>query len=164
MGTPIWDTIFHIARPKLSGAQGRKAIVVFTDGYDLRSSFHGLSSAIEAVEAAGITVYTVKYRGRCAPTGRQGALAWKLPDPGMKEIAEATGGREFKQPDHLDAVCRQIEDDLRNQYVLAYTPKELATHGSWHRLNVQIARPRLKVLVPARYRAVKAQRDSPLAQ
>jgi VWFA-related protein len=152
VGRPLWDAIFHIARSKLTGTQEHKAIVVFTDGYDLGSSVHGLSSAIEAAESAGITVYTVRYEGRCAPTDRERRLVPVLGDRGMQEIAEATGGRAFKQPRRFDAVYRQIEEDLRSQYVLAYTPGNPAAHGTWHRLNVQITRPRAQTRAPARYR------------
>ncbi len=152
VGRPLWDTIFHIAGSKLTGTQKRKAIVVFTDGYDLGSSVHGLSSAIEAAESAGITVYTVRYEAFCAPTGDERRLSPVLGDRGMQEIAEATGGRAFKQPRRFDAVYRQIEEDLRSQYVLAFTPGNPGAHGTWHRLNVQIARPRAQVRAPARYR------------
>lgn len=152
IGTPIWDAIFHIARSKLTGAQERKAIVVFTDGYDLASSMHGLSSAIEAVESANVAVYTIRHEYFCAPTTVQRRLAPVLGDRGMKEIAEASGGRAFNQPRRFDDVYRQIEDDLRSQYVLAYTPSSVAVHGTWHRLNVRVARRGVKVRAQARYR------------
>jgi Ca-activated chloride channel family protein len=151
VGTPIWDAVFHVARSKLRAAEGRKAIVLFTDGFDLGSSLHGLSSAIEAAESAGVTVYTIRYEDACAPTTRQRRLAPVLGDRGMQAIADATGGRAFNQPRRFDAVYRQIEEDLRNQYVLAYTPKNPGDHGTWHRLDVRIARPRTKIRAPSRY-------------
>ena len=160
IGTPIWDGVFHLARSQFIHVQGRKALVLLSDGMDLSSSVHGLSSAIEAAEAAGVTVYTIKYADLCLPSVISEAssyakvpqrLVQSLGDRGMQEIAIQTGGRAFTQPRKLESVYRAIEEDLRSQYVLAYTPKPSTPPETWHRVDIHIARPRVKLRALARY-------------
>jgi VWFA-related protein len=158
-GTPIWDGVFHLAHSEFMHVQGRKALVLLSDGMDLSSSVHGLSSAIEAAEAAGVTVYTVRYTDFCLPSVLSESSDVVLPsrivqslgDHGMEEIAIRTGGRAFVQPRKIETVYQKIEEDLRNQYVLAYTPKSPPVRGTWHRLEVQITRPHVKLRAPAQY-------------
>jgi VWFA-related protein len=160
-GTPIWDGVFHLAHSEFIHIQGRKALVLLSDGMDLSSSVHGLSSAIEAAEAAGVTVYTVKCTDFCLPSVMSESSDVVLPlrivqslgDHGMEEIAVRTGGRAFVQPRKIETVFQKIEEDLRNQYVLAYTPKSPPVRGSRHRLEVRITRPHVQLRVPAEYRA-----------
>lgn len=151
-GTPIWDAVFHLARSKFVGLPGRKALLVFSPGYDLQSSEHGLSSALEAVEGSGVVVYTVQQYKGCLPSQLvPPRLVRAVGDNGMKDIVDITGGREFRSPWKLDRVYAKIAADLRNQYVLAYTPKAPVGPAEWHRLEVSISRAHTKVRAPARY-------------
>ena len=158
-GTPIWDGVFHLAHSEFEHIQEWKALVLLSDGMDLSSSVHGLSSAVEAAEAAGVTVYTVKDTDFCLPSVLSESSDLVLPsrivhslgDTGMEEIAIRTGGRAFVHPRNIETVYQKIEEDLRCQYVLAYTPKSLPVRGTWHRLEVRIARPHVKLRAPAQY-------------
>lgn len=151
-GTAIWDGVFHVARSILLRATGRKALVLLSDGLDLNSSVHGLSSAIEASQSAGVTVYTIKYLSAPYLAISPPLLVVALRGRGMERIATQTGGLAFKNPKDLDKVYGQIEEDLRSQYVLAYRPKGAPVSGAWHRLEIQTTRAGVKVRAQTGYR------------
>lgn len=140
IGTAIWDGVFHLVRSKLVRPDGRKALLLLSDGLDLHSSVHGLSSAIEAAQSAGVTVYAIKHLSAAYLALSPITAAHALHDRGMEDIALQTGGLEFTNPKHLDSVYSEIEEDLRSQYILAYSLPEPAASGAWHRLELRTAR------------------------
>ena len=140
IGTAIWDGVFHVIRSQLVKPDGRKALLLLSDGLDLGSSIHGLSSATEAAQSAGVTVYTMKYLSGAYLVLSPIIAAAALHEHGMKEIACQTGGLAFENPKHLDHVYAEIEEDLRSQYILAYSPKDATASGSWHRLELRTTR------------------------
>jgi VWFA-related protein len=58
----------------------------------------------------------------------------------LDEVTGATGGRVFviHEPDELPRAVSQINDELRNQYVLGYSPAPAARDGKWHKLKVNL--------------------------
>jgi VWFA-related protein len=140
MGTAIWDGVFHLVRSKLARADGRKAILLLSDGLDLDSSVHGLSSATESAQSAGVTVYTIKHTSAAYLALSPITAAHALKEHGMEEIAFQTGGLEFTNPKDLNSVYAEIEEDLRSQYILAYSLTEATATRGWHRLEVRTTR------------------------
>jgi VWFA-related protein len=61
-------------------------------------------------------------------------------------MAEKTGGRAFfpKTDDELAAAFNQIQDEMRSQYVIAYSPKNKDRDGSYRKIEIQITNPALK--------------------
>jgi len=161
IGTAIWDGVFHLARSQLSTADGRKALIVLSDGLDLNSSVHSLSSAIEALQSANAAVYTIKSVSAPYLALSPFLVVPALRNHEMEDIAVQTGGLFFKNTKSLDDVYRQIEDDLRSQHILAYTPKEPPTPGAWHRLEIRTTRPGIKVRAQAGYRVDLHSVDTP---
>jgi Ca-activated chloride channel family protein len=133
--TAIWDSIALTARQVLARSAGlrRRAIILLTDGQD-GSSRLSRSSAIDQAIAADAVIYAIgigdpKYQGV-----DKGAL---------RDIAERTGGRAFfpKKQDDLRAAFAEIEQELRSQYLLAYTSTNKKRDGAYRRLTVEITNP-----------------------
>ena len=149
IGTAIWDGVFHLVRSKLALPDGRKALLLLSDGLDLNSSVHGLSSATEAAQSAGVTVYTIKHLSAAYLTLSPITAAHARQDHGMEEIAFQTGGLEFTNPKHLDPVYAEIEEDLRSQSILGYSLTETAASRRWHRLELRTTRQGVRIRAQA---------------
>ena|SRR6266481_2514531 len=154
VGTAVWDGVFHVVRSQFLHAEGRKALVLLSDGLDLNSSVHGLSSAVEAAQSAHVAVYTLKYLSAPYLALSPLLIVRALRDHGMEEIAVQTGGLAFNNPKNLDKVYGQIEQDLRSQYILAYTPKEAPAGGTRHHLEIRTTRPATRVRAQTGYRGL----------
>jgi VWFA-related protein len=151
-GTQLYDAVYLAANEILSKQQGRKAIVILTDGRD-RGSKETLSDAVEAAQRADTTVYAIYFKGEEEHRGfgdrRGGGMGGpRIGYPGGKiltDIATKTGGQMFeaKKKDNIDAIYAQIEEELRSQYMLAYKP-DAASEG-YHRITVTAKDKDLKV-------------------
>jgi VWFA-related protein len=158
-GTALYDAIFLASDEVLKKQQGRKAVVVLSDGVD-RGSKETLERAIETAQRANTIVYSILFadeealqsRGFGRPGGgyggggmgrRGGPSQRRFPEerPDGKKIlariSSETGGRLFevskKQP--VDQIYRQIEEELRSQYSLGYTPDAAAGTG-YHKIHL----------------------------
>lgn len=153
MGTAVWDGVFHVVRSELEHVEGRKALVLLSDGLDVNSSVHGLSTAIESAQTGGVAVYTIQYlsAGYLALSPTIAISAGR--DHGMEKIAEETGGLAFHHPKTPDRIYDQIEADLRSQIILGFVPNTPAMSGKWRRLEVRCTRPGVTVRARAGYRA-----------
>jgi VWFA-related protein len=159
-GTLLYDAIFLASDELMQKQQGRKALILLTDGED-RGSKTSLASAIESAQRADTLVYCIYFKGEESDNfggyGRRGG--WDRGGMGrprgggrggypqeshqdgkkvLERIAKETGGRMFeiskKQP--VDQVYSQIEQELRNQYSLGYTPDRNGTTSSYHKLHL----------------------------
>jgi len=121
LGTAFYDSIFYSVTEKLSKENGRRAILLFSDGED-NSSSHNMMTAIETAQAENVPVYAIRYtekeHGKLTPRNMYGISV-------MDRIAKETGGA------HIDAETtdprtyfRQIAEELRTSYELAYYPKD----------------------------------------
>lgn len=153
MGTTIWDGVFHLIRSHLVKGEERKAVLLLSDGLDLESSVHGLSTATEAAQAAGVTVYTIKHVNAAYLALSPITAVQAVKNRGMEEIAVQTGGLAFTNPKHLEAAYSEIEEDLRSQYVLAYSLSDTAEAGKWHPLELGTTRAGVKIRTQAGFRA-----------
>jgi VWFA-related protein len=164
-GTTLYDAIYLAWNELMRKQQGRKALIVLTDGVD-RGSKESLESAIESAQRADTLVYSVYFKGEedsgghsgfgfprmgggmGGPTGgpmggggrRGGGDRYpqeQRPDGKkvLERISKETGGRIFeaskKQP--LDQIYSSIEEELRNQYNLGFTPAKADSSG-YHKL------------------------------
>lgn len=168
-GTLIWNGIWGSAKLKLHGLQGRKAIVVLTDGQDTGSK-HSLSETIEAAQGADAPVYTISSQppvlkramrglppltpgaaiGRAAGVGMQAAMN-ATGKAHLHRLAEETGAAFFDVERDLSDVFRQIEEELRHLYVLSFTLPEADRDGKFHKLEVKSSRADVKVRARAGY-------------
>ena len=142
-GTPLWDAV-DIAMDALDGQNGRRVVLVFTDGNDTQSR-RSLKDDRRRAEQQEFMIYAIGCWGQ-AGGGRFGAGAkLEKPDEGLREIAEDTGGgyTELRWTDDLNGSFQRVADELHSQYMLAFVPEK--TDGKLHKLEVKVNRPGLTV-------------------
>ncbi len=113
------------------GRKAKKAILLVTDGQDNASRFT-LEQTVRVAHESEAVVYTVGLLSE--EKGREGRRAKKA----LEALSEASGGVAFF-PDHVnevEAIAAKIAHDLRNQYVLAYTPSNTTEDGSFRAIKV----------------------------
>ncbi|MGA2136633.1 MAG: VWA domain-containing protein [Bryobacteraceae bacterium] len=140
-GTSLYDAIY-LASHDLEPREGRKVMIIVTDGGDTTSAkdFH---AALDAAQLANTSIYPVLVVPIANDAGRNlgGEHA-------LITMAAGTGGRVF-QPTlgaALDAAFTEIIKDLRTQYLLGYYPHNVPlTKNRFHRLTVRVRRPDLRV-------------------
>ena len=158
--TPLWNAIY-VGVTALLHQQGRRVILVFTDGMDSPQggSSNSLKSVMKYAEEEDVMVYAIGLapasfgggsgrggpgspgRGRRRSGGRRpGALAPVVdqPDEGLSKIAAATGGGYFQltSTNDLAATFAQVADELHHQYALGFTPSVL--DGKLHTLELHV--------------------------
>ena len=145
-GTAFYDALDICVNDYLYGEEGRKAIVVFTDGVDgqlirqrssgSRITFGELYRSIEETESIIYTIFLdTQDRG-----GHGDDRAYQTAYGQMQRIADQTGGR-FYGPNSIYDVQRMFEeiaDDLRVQYMLAYNSSNPNNDGSWRKILIRI--------------------------
>ncbi|HXG67588.1 MAG TPA: VWA domain-containing protein [Blastocatellia bacterium] len=118
----------------------RRAIILLTDGVDNASS-RKLDEAIERAWRSGVVIYAIGIGDRFRFEGVREDI--------LRRMAEETGGRAYfpHGPDDLRDDFRQIESELRSQYLVAYSPSNTARDGSFRRIEVRLAnRPDLRIV------------------
>jgi VWFA-related protein len=139
-GTLLFDAVYLAAHDKLHQEAGRKILVLLTDGGD-QGSQENLKSSIEAAQKANAIVYVILIADRSF-YGGGGFGGINLADSGardMDRLASETGGRVINVGNNgkkLQDAFDQIQDELRTQYLLSYTPTNLKMDGSYRTLNV----------------------------
>jgi Ca-activated chloride channel family protein len=149
-GTALYDAI-HYGLNHVKDQPGRKALIVFSDGADNRSTM-GEQELLDYARSVEATVYCVGIRGE------SGLLA-RSPRGFMRKLARETGG-DFFFPDRvgdLIKVFAGISDELHNHYLLAYAPTR-PPDGSWRNIEVRLKRPDAEIRVRKGYFAVKRRR------
>ena len=127
-GTALYDAVYTACRDKLLDASRdrepvRKAIVLLCDGDDNQSRVHP-DEAIKECERAETIIFAISTNW--TPSRGKG-------DDVLQKMAEATGGRAFFPPsiDDIAIGFNSIEEELRSQYALNYTPADFKTDGSF---------------------------------
>jgi Ca-activated chloride channel family protein len=118
----------------------RKAVLIVSDGGDNNSRYS--ASELELlVREADVQIYAM---GVFEPTIFLPLTKEEVSGPRLlSELAEQTGGRAFSasDPNDLPSVAARVGIELRNQYVLAYSPKNQNKDGKFRRVEVKIAEP-----------------------
>jgi len=143
-GTALYDVIVQ-AFDLLGRQTGRRALVVFTDGEDLNSRVP-IEVAERRLEASDAVLY---------PIGQGRAPRLVSLKTILERLARKSGGRAFfgDNVDKLDGVFAEILDELSNQYLLGYVPKDLTRDGRWRALRVEMPGKKLRVRARQGYRA-----------
>jgi Ca-activated chloride channel homolog len=147
--TAIWESIALTARQVLEPItdQRRRAIILLTDGWDTAlNSRVTRAEAIESVLAAEAVIYAIGIGDDKQDGVNRGTL---------RDVAERTGGRAFfpgKEED-LNKAFLEIEQELRTQYLLAYSSTNKRRDGSYRTVTIEITNPTLaKEKVQLRHR------------
>lgn len=141
-GTALYDVIVQ-AIDQLGRQAGRRVLVVFSDGEDLNSHIP-LEVAERRIEASDVVLYPIG-QGR-------GATLKSLKDV-LERLARKSGGRPFFQSvERLDAAYASILEELSNQYLLSYVPKNSKRDGAWRPVRVEVAGRPVRVRARQGYR------------
>jgi len=136
--TAIWDAVALTSSEVLAPSQGqrRRAIVLLTDGLDTTSRLRRME-AIDRVLSAEAVVYAI---------GIGDSKGEGVNKSAVREIAERTGGRAFfpKKQEDLQAAFTEIEQELRTQYLIAYSSTNKKRDGAYRRIAVEITNPGLQ--------------------
>jgi VWFA-related protein len=140
-GTALYDAIYSACKEKLlhddSDRPVRRALVIVSDGEDNQSE-HTLNQAIWIAERAQVIIYTIS-------TDDSGLVL--RGDKVLEEISNATGGRSFfpyKMKD-IRSSFSAIEDELRSQYVVSYTPADFDANGRFRSIEITALKKDLQV-------------------
>jgi Ca-activated chloride channel homolog len=158
--TPLWNAIY-VGITALLHQQGRRVILVFTDGMDSpeTSPVNSLKTVMKYAEEEDVMVYAIglspagpgsgrgggqgfpgRGRGGFGGRGRPGGFAAVAdkPDEGLSKIAAATGGGYFEltSANDLASTFAHVADELHHQYALGFTPAAL--DGKMHSLEVRV--------------------------
>jgi len=163
-GTLLYDAIYLASNELMKKQQGRKALIVLTDGVD-RGSKETLEDAVESAQRADTVVYSILFAGhegeehRGGYGGHHGGMGGGWPGGGgggggyprrnpeqerpdgkkvLERISTETGGQLFEVTKKLsvDDIYSQIEEGLRNQYVLGYPPDQANAAITYHKIQV----------------------------
>src|SRR6266702_87918 len=116
----------------------RKALLIVSDGGDNRSRYTE-GELRRVVRESDVQIYSIGIFDTYAPTAEE----VQGPDL-LKEICEMTGGRLFNvgnDMNDLQDIASRISAELRNQYVVGYTPSEVKHDGNWRKLKVKLLPP-----------------------
>jgi Ca-activated chloride channel homolog len=151
--TAIWDAVTLTANQILARAPNkrRRAIILLTDGWDTSSRIARDTAINQAIEAETV-IYAIgigdnRYVG--VPDD-----PWRA-EADLRAVANGTGGRAFfpKKEADLKAAFAQIEQELRSQYLIAYSSTNKKRDGAYRRMQIEITNPALiKNKLKLRYR------------
>jgi Ca-activated chloride channel family protein len=136
-GTRLWDAV-DISLDALETVEGRKVIVLFTDGDDTQSKM-SLGKVLDRARANEVMIYGIGFQSEFQLPG--GGRQRTRPDRGLKRIAEETGGGYFElnKADDLGSTFTRVEQELHSQYLLGFAPPQL--DGKVHKLELRMTRP-----------------------
>ena len=144
--TAIWDAVWATSNELLSDAaeNSRRAIILLTDGEDTISQVK-MHEAVERAQKADALIYTI---------GIGDSYNFGVNEGALRKISEQTGGRAYfphSERELRDAFA-QIQRDLREQYLIAYSPSNKAQDGTYRRIQIEITNPELKKQLKLNYR------------
>ncbi len=126
-GTALFDAVYVACRDKLGTSRGpepvRKAIILISDGEDNQSRVY-LPEAVKECERAETIIYAISTNW--TPSRGEG-------DKVLQALAEQTGGEVFFPPsvEEMATSFKDIEEELRSQYALVYTPADFKADGAY---------------------------------
>jgi Ca-activated chloride channel family protein len=148
LGTAFYDSIYYSVTEKLARENGRRALLLFSDGED-NSSSHDMMSTIEKAQAENVVVYAIRYtekeHGKLTARNKYGTSV-------MDRIAKETGGA------HIDAEVtdphtyfRQIAGELRTSYELGYYPTNSGKDETFRKIVIRPKQAGVKVRTKTGY-------------
>ena len=129
-GTAILDAVYG-AVDLLDGMQGRRIVVLVTDGFDENSTLK-LDEVIERAQSARISVYALAIGG-VTGVSLNGEST-------LRQLTSGSGGRVFFpwRDGELAAIARDVAEDAHNRYLMTYTPSNQKKDGSWREITVEV--------------------------
>ncbi len=145
--TALYDALYASFR-RLRGIEGRKAIILLTDGDDTSSKF-SFKRVLDEAKVSDMIIYPVGLGTMVLDIDLRRIL---------KTLAEETGGRAYfpSKVEELEGVYQEIADELKSQYYITYEPTNTVWDGRWRRIKLEGAPGRdLDVRTRSGYYAVR---------
>jgi len=160
-GTQLYDAVYLASDELMSKQKGRKALIILSDGVDI-GSIESLTTAIATAQRADTVIYSVLYKDEDSyayPGGMMGSRGGgrrgggypqqqQRPDGKkvLQQISKETGGRLFEvsKKETVDKIYSEIDEELRSQYSLGYTPDK-DTGPGYHKIQVTTKQKELTV-------------------
>jgi len=138
LGTAFYDSIYYSVTEKLAQAEGRKAILMFSDGED-NSSSHNMMATIETAQAANVPIYAIRYteskRGKLTARNKYGISV-------MDRIAKETGGLHINAANtEPDVYFQQIAEELRSSYDVGYYSTNKTKDDTFRKIAIRTNSP-----------------------
>jgi VWFA-related protein len=165
-GTLLYDAVFLASDELMKKQQGRKAVIILSDGVD-HGSKESLEAAIESAQRSDTVVYSILFKddepfnggggwGGHIGGGGMGRHGGGRPFPQesrpdgkkiLERISRETGGRLFEvsKKETLEQIYGSIQEELRNQYSLAYTPDAQSSGTGYHKIKLTTKQKDLKI-------------------
>jgi Ca-activated chloride channel family protein len=133
--TALYDALVY-GLYQFTGIKGKKALVLLTDGKDTASKFD-YDTMLEYVRKSGLAIYGIGLK----ISGTDLEVKYKL-----NKIAQITGGQTFyiDSAKNLEEVYRQINEDLRSQYLLTYYSSNTGSRDQWRKVEVKVEPSKLE--------------------
>jgi Ca-activated chloride channel family protein len=135
--TALLDAIYYSMMKMKDARHERKALLIVSDGGDNRSRY--TEGEVRAqVREEDVELYSIGIFDPYAATPEERAGPVLL-----NELSEETGGRMYRVDDvsEMGDIAEKISTELRNQYVIGYTPKDLTRDGKWRKVKVKLDPP-----------------------
>lgn len=170
-GTKLYEAVNLVMNQKLSAVQGRKAIVLFTDGVDTESKYGAGKQSMFDVEKKEVIIYPIQYDTMAdvaallqgddppqklvtsQPTTEEFLLATRY----LRGLALRSGGRVHQAATltNVNEAFALIAEELRHQYSLGYYPSHEGRPGEFRRVRVEVVQPHRSVRARDGYRVGK---------
>ncbi len=149
-GTLLFDSVGLVARDKLVKQQGRKAMVILTDGLD-SGSISSLEAASQEALKSDTVIFGIHYEAELLPDKK--APGFEV----LRKLTEPTGGRAFQvdRKNTLDKIFAAIQEEMRNQYAIGFKPADEPRDGSFRKLAVKAKKSGMKITTRNGYFAVR---------
>ena len=133
--TALWDAVWQ-SMDTMQGLDGRRVVLVFSDGADTGSTRSQKDCQLRAVNEE-FMIYAIGLRGTIG-----GGITQK-PDAGLRRIAEETGGGyfELRGTTDMNSTFTRVANELHSQYVLGFSPEKL--DGKLHKIELRVKQPGL---------------------
>ena len=148
LGTAFYDSIFYSVTEKLARENGRRAILLFSDGED-NSSSHDMMTTIETAQSENVVIYALRYtdkeHGKLTARNKYGTSV-------MDRVARETGGAHIDaETTDAHAYFRQIAEELRTSYELGYYPTDPLKDDSFRKIVIKPKREGVKIRAKTGY-------------
>lgn len=159
-GTVLYDAVYLAATEKLKNEVGRKVIVVITDGVDEGSRL-SIKEALAEAQKADAVIYSIDYEDPAFYN--RGGFGISLGGGGgssaLHQLSDDTGGRVYRvdRKNTLDMVFKELQDEMRSQYSIGYTPLNDKKDGTYRKLEVKLDSKELKAQARKGYYAIKTE-------
>jgi VWFA-related protein len=138
--TALWDAVYVTANEVLSQTSDRtrRAAIVITDGVDTAEHGKKLRDAIEQAGKHDVLVFAIGIGDDYYYNG--------INEGDLRKLSEQTGGRAYFPRNEVDLAkaFKQIEAELRSQYLVAYAPTNAKRDGTYRKVEIQVVNPALR--------------------